>query len=173
MSKQTADDRRRARRERACCMRNRGAPSWRRRNSAISRNEYFRVLFETGGTISRIHDCLIRRSGWPFMRTRPCTFGPRRRQWKYAPCRCHEGGVGMPARPRARDGHGCIFRHIPNLQVITKLRFPTRKTRPSVKSVITLALRKNAPDGNRCREGDAYSAQIRQSRCHCAGISFV
>jgi hypothetical protein len=58
-------------------------------------------------------------------------------------------------------------------RVITKLRLPIRKTRPSVKTVITLGLRKNASDANRCREGDAYLAQIRQSRRHRAGISFV
>ena len=58
-------------------------------------------------------------------------------------------------------------------RVITSLRLPKRKTRPSVKTVITLGLRKIAPDGNRCWEGDAYLAHIRQSRCHRAGISFV
>lgn len=58
-------------------------------------------------------------------------------------------------------------------RVITSLRLPIRKTRPSVKTVITLGLRKIAPDGNRCWEGDAYLAHIRQSRCHRAGISFV
>src|SRR6185312_17201612 len=40
--------------------------------------------------------------------------------------------------------------------LFTMLRLPTRKTRPPLHTVITLALRKNAPDGNRCREGDAY-----------------
>jgi hypothetical protein len=58
-------------------------------------------------------------------------------------------------------------------RVITSLRLPIRKTRPSMKTVITLGLRKIAPDRNRCWEGDAYLAHIRQSRCHRAGISFV
>ena len=84
--------------------------------------------------------------------------------------------AGVPRMRRARSVYDSRARHFRQAQLtrmITKLRFPIRKTRPSVKTVITLGLRKNAPDENRCREGDAYSAQIRQSRCHCAGISFV
>lgn len=57
--------------------------------------------------------------------------------------------------------------------MFTMLRLPTRETRPPLRTVITLALKKKRTGRNRCREGDAYLAQIRQSRCHCAGISFV
>ncbi len=91
-----------------------------------------------------------------------------------AALRSNCAGVARMRRVRpVCDSRGRHFRQVQLTRIITKLRFPIRKTRPSVKTVITLGLRKNAPDENRCREGDAYSAQIRQSRCHCAGISFV
>ena len=73
-----------------------------------------------------------------------------------------------PGRARAEAGIGGGL-----TSLFTKLRLPNRKTRPPLRTVITLALRKSALDTNRCREGDAYLAQIRQSRCLCAGISFV
>jgi|KBSMisStaDraftv2_1062788.scaffolds.fasta_scaffold184218_2 hypothetical protein len=87
-------------------------------------------------------------------------------------CNCDHFSA-MPRALPPRDSAACHIRRSRLTRIITKLRFPFRKTRPSLKTVITLGLRKNAPDENRCREGDAYSAQIRQSRCHCAGISFV
>lgn len=58
--------------------------------------------------------------------------------------------------------------------LFTKLRLPNRKTRPLLRTVITLALRKMehrvAAGAGR---GTCTLAQIRQSRCRCAGISFV
>jgi len=58
--------------------------------------------------------------------------------------------------------------------LFTKLRLPNRKTRPPLRTVITLALRKRE---HRTRTGAGRGtctlAQIRQSRCHRAGISFV
>ena len=154
-------------------MRNHGGASSRRRNSAISGREHFQVLCCAGGTISRIiayhWSGAVR--GW-LMYVRRVFERPQPR-WQRASNRCRKGFmVDRVTRPSS-DGRGCIFRFKELTEGITKLRFASRKTRPSGKTVITLGLRKNAPDGNRCREGDAYSAQIRQSRCHCAGISFV
>ena len=57
-----------------------------------------------------------------------------------------------------------------NLRTI--LRLQRRKTRPPLRSVITLALKKKALDETGAGEG-THLAQIRQSRCHRAGISFV
>ena len=149
-----------------------GAPS-RGRISAIGRGKYFRALWSKGGTISRIRDCHNSGSaGRPVLQAN-CVPRPRQRQWKFAPHRCCAGMASPPFARRASDREACPFCQMRLTPTITKLRFPIRKTRPSVKTVITLGLRKNAPDENRCREGDAYPAQIRQSRCHCAGISFV
>ena len=152
------------------CVRNRGAASSRRRNSAMSLVDISRMNWSKGGTISRILDCHNRYATG------------KRGNGVFVPC--EERGNGALrrnsaelarksfARPASHSA-ACPFCCARLTRTITKLRFPRRKTRPSVKTVITLGLRKNAPDENRCREGDAYSAQIRQSRCHCAGISFV
>lgn len=154
-------------------MLNYGAASSQWRNLAIGGGQYSQVLPSRGGTISRIH----------IDQGHPRTKGTNRAQ---RPCFSKSGiprerrvttlspSLGKDQRcGRCRGGPRQTLRAKPARTAITKLRFPNRKTRPSVKTVITMGLRKNAPGGNRCREGDAYSAQIRQSRCHRAGISFV
>src|SRR5258708_458498 len=87
------------------------------------------------------------------MRTAMNTLGRRRRWRKTVSHRYREGAAWNLARLPARVGDAYLFRCERLTQMITKLRFPTRKTRPSAKSVITLALRKNAPDGTGAGRG--------------------
>jgi hypothetical protein len=153
-------------------MRNRGAASSRRLNSAMCWRDNFRRF---GPKVERLAASLIvtmHASGGTHLHA-TCVSDRREMRRNDAWRRTCAGAARLPFTRPASDSAACHNRQAQLTWTITKLRFPIRKTRPSVKTVITLGLRKNAPDENRCREGDAYSAQIRQSRCHCAGISFV
>jgi hypothetical protein len=97
---------------------------------------YLVASWSKGGTISRIRDCHNARLTGRLLLLAHCN-APR------------SNSAGVPRIRPARPGCARRGRHFPQVRsarIITKLRFPIRKTRPSVKTVITLGLRKNAPD---------------------------
>jgi len=122
--------------------RNRGPASSRRRNSAMSGSEYFQALCARGGTISRIfayHWSGAARARLMYVRR---VFKRPQPLWQRASHRCRKGFAIDPIAHSERTGRAGIFHFRELTEGITKLRFPSRKTRPSVKTVITLGLRK-------------------------------
>ena len=92
--------------------------------------------------------------------------------WFRVPAALHKRGIPrLCPSERGRMMRRCSHLQTNNLRCVV-LPLTNRKTRPPLRSVITFALRKKHRM-NWCREGYAYLAQDRQSRCHCAGISFV
>lgn len=136
-------------------MRNHGAASSLGLNLAMGLSEYFQALCSIGGTISRIrtrygphHDTLkraVREVSFSCLKnTREIRVTPLSRR------------LGKDIRGVGRRGQWLVALRAKAVNwPITKLRFPNRKTRPSVKTVITMGLRtkctgrKPVPGGGR------------------------
>ena len=136
-------------------MQNRGAASSLGLNLATGPSEYFQALCSIGGTISRIHTSRRPQHHAHMRAVREVCFSclKNAREKRVTPL---SRRLGKDIRGAGNRGQRRVALRATAVNwPITKLRFPNRKTRPSVKTVITMGLRtkctgrKPVPGGGR------------------------